>query len=121
MPSRDIETLDDIIKIVDYQYKQLLSDSITSSKFSHLEVKAHMPIIYGFWGFLILGSPHEYKGSAYEKHVPLNLEKIHFDKWLQFLSEGIDIYCTGPKAQMMKERAQHLGLVFKAKMNLPLD
>jgi hemoglobin len=117
----DISTIADIQLIVDYHYQQLLSDPITKPKFSHVNIIDHMPTIYSFWGFLVLDIPNTYMGNAFQKHVPLNLEKIHFEKWLQFLNEGIDLHFQGDNADKMKEKANHLGMIFKAKLNIPLE
>jgi hemoglobin len=117
----DISTIEDIQLIVDYHYNQLLSDSITKPKFSHIQLFEHMPTIYSFWAFLILDIPNTYMGNAFQKHVPLHLEKIHFEKWLQFLNEGINLHFKGANADKMKEKANHLAMIFKAKLNIDLN
>jgi hemoglobin len=114
----DIQNIADIKLIVDYQYQQLLSDADTKSKFTHLHIEEHLPTIYNFWAFLVLNIPNSYMGNAFQKHVPLQLEKIHFDKWMQFLFAGIDQHFAGKNADTMKEKALNLGMIFKAKLGL---
>jgi hemoglobin len=117
----DIKTIKDIKIVVDHQYQLLLSDADTKAKFSHLHIEEHLPTIYNFWAFLVLNIPNSYMGNAFQKHVPLQLEKIHFEKWMQFLFEGIDLHFQGENAHKMKEKASHLGMIFKAKLNIPLE
>ncbi len=117
----DINTIGDIKVVVDYQYKRLLSDETTKTKFAHLHIEEHLPTIYNFWAFLVLNIPNSYMGNAFQKHVPLQLEKIHFDKWMQFLFSGIDLNFAGKNADTMKEKALNLGMIFKAKLNIDLE
>jgi hemoglobin len=118
---KDILTIEDIKRIVDIQYQLLLSDEDTKTKFSHLHIEEHLPTIYNFWAFLVLNIPNAYTGNAFQKHIPLQLEKIHFDKWMQFLFKGIDTHFQGKNADTMKEKALNLGMIFKAKLNIDLE
>jgi ferredoxin len=76
---KDIETENDIYQWQTAFYKHLLNDPITSPKFSHLNLEEHMPKIVAFWSFVLL-EKEGYKTNVFEKHIHLNLEKIHFEK-----------------------------------------
>ena len=114
----DIQHIDDIKKVVDYQYNKLLKDPDTQPKFAHLHIEEHLPTIYTFWAFIVLGGEHSYKGNAFQKHQPLGLQEIHFTKWMGFLHEAIYTHYTGSNADKMWNQARMFETIFKSKLNI---
>lgn len=112
----DIQNIEDIKKVVDQQYGQLLKDPDTSPKFSHLHIAEHLPTIYSFWAFIVLGGEHVYKGNAFQKHIPLDLKEIHFEKWMKFLNEAIYSHFEGPNADKLWNQAKFFETIFRAKL-----
>ncbi len=111
----DIKTYEDIEILVQKFYRKLLDDPITQGKFTHLDIEQHLPKIADFWAFILIDKPG-YKGSVYDKHVPLNLEKIHFEKWISYWEETVNELYAGPKAELACQKAQLLSYTFQSKL-----
>jgi len=112
---KDIETENDIYQWQTAFYKHLLNDPITSPKFSHLNLEEHMPKIVAFWSFVLLDK-EGYKTNVFEKHIPLNLEKIHFEKWLNYFTATTNEMFSGPNASIALERVKLLASTFLHKL-----
>ncbi len=111
----DISTRQDIIKLLQYFYNQLLKDEITHGIFKNIDMEAHIPIIADFWSMVLLGEVN-YKGNPFEKHIPLGLEKKHFDCWLGHFTASIDHFYSGEKADLAKQRAHSIAYIFQSKL-----
>lgn len=114
----DILTNEDIEKIVRFQYNLLLTDTDTSPKFAHLHLEEHFPKIFGFWQMIIFSQPMAYKGNAFEPHVKLGLEKIHFEKWISFFNRAVDEHFEGPNADKAKNHAKLMAAIFQPKLGI---
>ena len=79
-------------------------------------MQAHLPIIVNFWNSILLYKS-EYKGSPFDKHVPLDLEKKHFDRWLLLLNTTTNEMFKGEKASLLLQRAHSIGAIFLHKIN----
>ena len=112
----DITTRADVEKIVNQQYKDLLADADTAPVFKNTNLPHHLPHIYEFWSFIILGDDYSYKRNAFEKHVPLGLKEIHFTKWLQFFHNAVNENFEGPNAEKANAQADLFGIIFKSKL-----
>jgi hemoglobin len=113
---KDIETEEDISFWLHRFYEKLLSDPVTAPKFEDLDLKAHMPKLVQFWAFVLLDKPG-YTTNVFEKHIHLNLEKVHFDLWLQYFRETIEQLFVGEKAEMAKQRVTLLATTFMHKIS----
>lgn len=120
---RTIQSFVDIQNIVDEHYRQLLADTYTAPVFRHLDLETHLPRIYSFWSFIlnIEAVEHPYKGSAFEPHARLGLDHGHFERWMQFLFNAIDQHYEGDTANVWKEKARQMGLLFEYKLGLIKD
>ena len=114
----DILTEADVEKFVRQQYSLLLSDDFTKSKFAHLDLESHFPRIIGFWKMIIFSQPMSYTGNAFDPHTKLNLEKVHFEKWNQFLEESIKTNFEGPNAQKVLDHAKLMTAIFQSKLGI---
>jgi hemoglobin len=117
---RPIASFLDIQFVVDEHYRQLLDDPYTSPKFQHVNLPEHMPRIYNFWSFILNvdAADHPYRGSAFEPHAPLNLERGHFEAWMKYLFNAIDSHYEGEVAEIWKEKASQMGMLFEYKLGL---
>lgn len=113
----DIETKSDIEDLLNVFYNKLLEDEITAPIFNNLNMKEHIPVITNFWAMVLLGDI-SYQGNPFGKHVRLNLKKIHFEKWLHYFSETINSMHIGDKANLAKERARSISIIFQMKLGL---
>lgn len=118
MNKPDILIDEDIEKMVKNQYASLLADSITSPKFLHLNIEEHLPRIIGFWKMVIFSQPMAYTGNAFQPHLKLNLEKIHFDKWNDFLNKAVNQNFSGPNAEKVLQHAKLMTVIFQSKMGI---
>lgn len=114
---RDIDSRADIESLLTTFYDKLLLDKITAPIFKDLDMEEHIPIITDFWAMVLLGDM-TYKGSPFDKHVPLSLKKIHFDRWLYHFNETIDNLHSGEVARMAKERAKSIAIIFQNKLSI---
>lgn len=111
----DIKTEADITLWQNTFYKKLLANPITAPKFAHLNIPEHMPKIVQFWSFVLL-EKDGYRTNVFEKHLHLNLEKIHFEIWLQNFLETTDEMFEGKNASIAKERVKLLASTFLHKL-----
>ncbi len=112
----DILSEDNIAYWLDQFYGKLLLDPVTAPKFEGLDLEAHMPRIVSFWAFVLL-EKEGYRTNVFEKHMHLNLEKIHFEHWLKHFIETTDQLFEGPNAEIAKQRAKLLATTFLHKLN----
>ncbi len=115
MALNDIEKYEDIELLVSKFYDHLLEDPFTKDKFKHLDIKAHLPKIVDFWAFILLDKPG-FTGNVFDKHVPLNLEPIHFERWIEFWTGTVNELFKGPKAELAVQRALLLSYTFQSKL-----
>lgn len=118
MSKQDISTDEDIEKIVRLQYKQLLEDEDTKGKFAHLHLEEHLPRIFGFWKMVIFAQPMAYTGNAFQPHLKLGLENIHFVKWVDFFTQSVDSQFEGPNAEKAKAHAKLMSAIFQPKLGI---
>lgn len=113
---KDIETDLDIELFVRGQYGLLLADPDTSPKFSHINLEEHFPRIFGFWKMVVFTQPMAYTGNAFQPHIKLGLEKIHFDKWIAFLTQVVQENFSGPNADKVLQHAKLMAVIFQSKL-----
>jgi hemoglobin len=112
----DILGEEDIAVWLEKFYDKLLQDPVTAPKFAHTHLPEHMPKIISFWAFVLL-EKEGYKTNVFEKHRDLNLEKIHFERWLFHFVETTDELFEGPNAETAKQRAKLLATTFLHKIS----
>ena len=117
---RDIENEDDIILLIDSFYAQVAKDEILVPVFNKAlgdNWDHHMPVMYRFWSTLLLGGA-SYQGNPFLKHVPLELNAVHFDKWLSLFKSTVDGIYEGELAEEAKNRANSISYIFQSKLGL---
>ena len=115
---KDIQDMDDIRLLVDEFYNKVNQDELLSPIFNEVTQvnwDAHLPKMYSFWGTLLLGEA-SYKGSPFDKHLPLPIDAKHFDRWMQLFVETVDEHFSGNKAEEAKQKAQSIAGIFSFKM-----
>jgi hemoglobin len=113
----DILTRKDIETLVNKFYERVQQDPLLAPRFSDVDWKNHLPIMYNFWSSMMLGE-RSYNGNPFQKHVTLPIGKEHFAQWLNLFIETVDSTFTGEKAEEIKLRAKSIAQVFQHKMNL---
>ncbi|MEK6481345.1 group III truncated hemoglobin [Catalinimonas sp. 4WD22] len=115
---KDIQDKADIRLLVDEFYQKVNQDELLSPIFNHVaEVnwETHLPKMYSFWAKLLLGE-NEYKGSPFDKHLPLPIEGEHFDRWIRLFMQTLDEHFAGRKAEEARLKAQSIADIFSFKM-----
>lgn len=120
---RDIQDRKDIKFLVDTFYKKVLQDKIIGHFFTkviELDLEKHMPKMYDFWETTLFHTAN-YKGNPLQVHLDLNhksdLEKKHFDRWLELFNETVDELFSGEIANLAKTRALSIATVMQLKIN----
>ena len=115
----DIETLEDIKKLVDTFYGQIRKDELLGPIFNGIiqdRWPQHLEKMHRFWQTVLLGD-HTYYGSPFPPHAKLPVEQKHFDTWLGLWHESIDKLFAGPKADEAKWRGDKMAVMFLSKIN----
>ena len=120
---KDIETREDINRLIVQFYEQVKKDSIIGFIFNDVVImnwEVHIPVIVDFWETILLDNP-VYKKNAMEVHYDLNnkiqLQKIHFESWLTLFTGTVDELYEGNRATLVKTRAQSIAAVMQFKMS----
>lgn len=123
MELHDIQTQDDIKLMVDTFYKKVLADELIGPIFNDvakLDWGEHMPIMYAFWGSVLLGT-QTYQGNPMTKHIALDklfpLQKEHFHRWLQIWQQNLAEHFDGPIKEQALTRAQNIASVMEYKIS----
>lgn len=115
---KEIQSPAEIKEMVDAFYYKVNKDPLLSpvfNEFAGVDWEKHLPVMYSFWGSMLLGD-FTYKGNPFLKHIPLPIEKAHFDRWLSLFMETIEEHFTGDKAEEAKSRAASIAGIFQFKL-----
>lgn len=115
---KDLEGKKDIIVLVDEFYTKVRRDDLLGPIFNeklgnHWE--QHLAKMYDFWD-TILFSKGGYKGSPFEKHQSLPVEKVHFERWLALFEETMHEHFEGTVSAEAIQRATTIGWTFWSKI-----
>jgi len=116
-PLKDIDTREDIIRMVDTFYESVKSDDLLAPVFSHVDWPKHLPTMYNFWSSIVFGD-QAYTGNPFSKHIGLPIRRVHFIQWLALFNETVDVLFSGPRASEVKQRAQSIAGIFQHKLGL---
>jgi len=120
----DIQTQEDIYRVVSSFYTKLFSDERISYLFTtvipiHLHLEAHLQVLVKFWSQALLGTGG-YFNNLTQVHLDVNakaaLTKEHFEIWLNHLFEAIDEYYEGENCERMKNQAYNLSTIMQIKI-----
>lgn len=119
-PKPDIATEADIKLLVDSFYDKVNRDAMLSPVFndhSKVDWEKHLPIMYKFWGSILLGTAN-YAGQPFPKHAFLPIGQEHFAQWLFLFHETLTEHFKGPVTEEAKLRAANIARIFLNKINL---
>jgi hemoglobin len=68
----------------------------------------HLRRISDFWSSVILRSGR-YRGRPVPAHLPLNIDAVHFDRWLELFAATAREICAPSSAAIFIERARMIG------------
>jgi hemoglobin len=113
----DIILSEQIEQLVDRFYEKVKNDPLLAPVFSHVDWPQHLPIMYSFWSFALLGELG-YKSNIVQKHLSLPIQPEHFARWLSLFNKTVDENFSGEKAEEAKSRANSMAVVIQVKMGL---
>ncbi len=114
----DIETEANIQAVVHAFYRGMEDDPILGSYFAGLDWAAHLPRMVRFWSSVVFQTG-VYRGRPFDVHVQMpGLERAHFAHWVERFHRTVDGLFSGPRAQVMKARAEQISGVFQVKLGL---
>jgi hemoglobin len=111
----DITGRDNLVKMLDNFYSRAMKDEILGPKFEHLAIEEHIEIIADFWDSILFGT-NKYQGDPFGKHIPLDLQTIHFKRWLDLFNKTVDSMFSGTNADEAKHRASTIARMFQFKL-----
>jgi len=114
----DIESLDDVKKMVDTFYHNIQKDDLLGPIFnSVIENKwpEHLAKMYGFWQSILLNEP-AYSGRPFPPHMKLDVSKVHFERWVALFKANVEANFAGPKADEAIARAKLMAALFHSKI-----
>ena len=127
---RDIETADDVRRLVDAFYARVRSDALLSEVFDDIlrvDWEAHLPVMYRFWETVLFARPG-YKGNPPAAHVRVNqavrasrgtgVSEAHFERWLALFRSTTDELFAGPRASQATRGATRMAEHLMAAMSI---
>lgn len=69
---------------------------------------AHIEKIAGFWA-RVMGAPSEYTGQMPARHLPLGLQRMHLEAWLQLWDFNCRRHLAPAEADELSGLAQQIG------------
>ena len=115
---KEIQSREEIKQMVDSFYSKVNEDELLSpvfNEFAGVDWESHLPKMYDFWTTILLGEM-TYKGNPFLKHIPLPIDKQHFDRWIKLFLETIDEHFKGEVAAEAKQRAMSIAGIFQYKL-----
>ena len=85
--------------------------------FAQVDWAHHLPKMYSFWNFLILGIPG-YKGLPFPAHSQLPINNKHFGRWIELFMKNIDEQFSGKNADVAKAKAESIAITFQYKLGV---
>jgi hemoglobin len=118
---KDISTESDVTVLVNAFYTKVRGDALLFTVFDPI-VKdnwdQHLQRMVEFWSTLLLYTK-KFTDDPLKKHLPLPIDKVHFDRWLMLFNETIDELFKGQIAENAKKRANSIARIMKAVKNIP--
>lgn len=118
---RDIQDETDVNLLVNRFYIKVRNDGILDVVFAPViknNWDVHLKLMVDFWSTLLLYT-RKYNGDPLPKHLPLEISKEHFDRWIQLFNETVDELFAGVIAENAKKRASSIAKIMKAVKGIP--
>lgn len=119
---KDIETRDDLEKLMWEFYSRLLKDPSINYIFTDvakINLESHIPHLTDFWQLSIFHTGN-YKKNVMKIHLDLNEKEMftpeHFETWLGNFEASVNDMFEGANAEKIKTRAHSIATVMKIKL-----
>ena len=119
----DIQSREDIDKVVRSFYELLLADEIMRPIFvdiARLDLEKHFPHLIDFW-HSILFYTGAYRKNVMEIHIDLNkkvtLKPEHYRLWTMYFEQAVRDSFYGPRSDLAVERARSIAQLMEFKIS----
>lgn len=119
---KDINSRNDIIKLVDGFYGKVKEDTSIGPFFTEVvqvNWDKHLLAMYNFWENVVFYTGN-YEGNPIAKHAAVHLLKPlrmeHFMRWQSLFNETVNEYFAGKNADLIKQKAASIGTVMQVKL-----
>jgi hemoglobin len=123
MQKPDIENAEDISHLVDRFYSLVLENPVLKPYFTEavkVNWEKHLPVMKGFWEFILFSTPNAYTGSMmaphFHVHEVMPLTKAAFEAWIATFKQAVDELFEGTKAEDAKNAAFQIGATMRYKI-----
>jgi hemoglobin len=117
---KDIETREDLEKLLAEFYKIAINDDEIGHHFDDLDLVSHLPVIVDFWEKILFNKPI-YFGNPLHIHQKLHekfpLKPEHFHRWVAIFIATIAENFAGEQAENAKLRAQSIADSLNQRLN----
>lgn len=120
MNNQDIVNEADIRNLVNTFYGKVRQDELLAPIFETVignRWDHHLERMTDFWSTLLLYTK-KFSDDPLNKHLPLPLNKEHFDRWLLLFHGTVDELFQGQIAENAKKRAYSIARIMKAVKNI---
>jgi len=121
MMKDDILTEADVKLLVNTFYGKVRKDEILAPIFEPIikdNWEPHLMRMTDFWSTILLYTK-KYKDDPMPKHLPLPIDQVHFDRWLQLFNQTIGELFEGTIAQNASKRANSIAKIMMAVKGIP--
>lgn len=119
---KDIQTDEDIKRLVDTFYQKVNLDTLLSPIFNQVvkvDWASHLPKMYDFWNMIVFGS-RNFQGNPMGVHIHLstitNMGEHEFRQWIELFNTTMDELFEGINANEAKSRAQTIATTMMYKI-----
>jgi len=120
----DIRDKDDVKVFVDAFYTAAREDHLLGPVFNNRikneDWPKHLERIYGFWNTILFGIS-DYRGNPFSHHLGLDIDKQHFDRWVELFQSVVNSNFKGVKADEALLRAGKMKELFESKLKYIAD
>ncbi len=123
----DITNKADIEALINFFYDKVKKDDKIGFIFNKIigaDWSHHLPVMYDFWNMVLFSKPG-YGGNPTRAHVDLDkkiqLQKEHFDRWLELWNETVDNLYAGEIANEAKNRGMLMANLISIKVEMSRD
>ncbi|RYC69003.1 MULTISPECIES: group III truncated hemoglobin [Spirosoma] len=122
MTQQTLDSPEAVRLLVDSFYEKVQADPLIGPVFTdvaQVDWASHLPKMYAFWESIILGNG-AYDGHPFRPHLIVNqkhpLRVEHFERWLTLFSATLTEQFTGETAELVRQRATQIALVWSQKL-----
>ncbi len=119
---KDIESVEDIRKLVEFFYDKVKQDALLAPFFVQkikVNWKRHLSTMTAFWENAIFYNG-AYAGNPIQTHRRLHqlysITEAHFNQWLLLFNNTVDELFEGDKAEQIKHKAMNIATIMKIKI-----